>query len=157
MQGQTVGTVLEQEHRDIDAGLGRFAEGVPQGEWRSGELATAARALRRHIYLEETLLFPSLRAAGLVAPVMVMVREHGEIWQALDEVEAHDGQRTDRKAALDAYTRLMRLLEAHNGKEEVILYPAADRALDAETDTVLREFLSAGTLPTGWVCEHLRR
>ncbi|MQA00664.1 MAG: hemerythrin domain-containing protein [Dehalococcoidia bacterium] len=156
MQQQTPAGVLEREHRDIDEGLTRFTEDLARGEWRPEPLEVAARALRRHIYLEEELFFPSLRESGLVAPVMVMLREHGEIWHALDEVERLAAARTDRASTLRAHEELAEVLEHHNMKEERILYPQADTALDDAASERLRDFLETGTLPEGWVCEALR-
>ena len=51
----------------------------------------AMESLRRHIFLEEQLLFPPLREAGMIAPVLVMLREHGEIWQSLDAARHRAG------------------------------------------------------------------
>src|SRR5690606_10542940 len=102
------------------------------------------------------MFFPPLRQTGLVAPVMVMLREHGEIWRALEEVERHAEAQTDRVSTLRAYEALAEVLEQHNMKEERILYPQADTALDDEATTRLREFLDSGALPEGWVCEAAR-
>ncbi|QDO88287.1 hemerythrin domain-containing protein [Ornithinimicrobium ciconiae] len=83
----TLTEALEREHDEIDAGLEAFGEGLDAGNFREDELTRAAQALRRHIYLEETFLFPPLRAAGMLPPVLVMLREHGEIWRTLDALE----------------------------------------------------------------------
>jgi hypothetical protein len=47
----------------------------------------------------------------------------------------------------------MPLLEAHNGKEEPILYPRVDAVLDDDLSAILREFLTSGSMPDGWTCE----
>ena len=78
---------LQQEHHQIDAGLEAFVHGLGSGELRRDEFTRAADALRRHIYLEEAFLFPPIRDAGLVPPILVMLREHGTIWQALDALD----------------------------------------------------------------------
>lgn len=83
----TLSAALEREHHEIDAGLEAFLDGLDSGEVRRDELTRAADALRRHIYLEEEILFPPIRDAGLVPPILVMLREHGEIWQTLDALE----------------------------------------------------------------------
>jgi hemerythrin-like domain-containing protein len=152
----TVGDALEREHREIDGHLETFETGVASGEWRAEELSRAAVTLRRHIYVEETRVFPLLREAGLFGPVAVMLREHGEIWQALDEVEASNLGRSAASSALASCEQLTQLLDAHNRKEEAILYPATDRMLEAKADAELRSFLQEATLPEGWVCESRR-
>lgn len=156
MEYQALGDALEREHREIDEGLAIFAAGLADGAPRLDALNDAAAALRRHIYLEEEFLFPALRAAGLIAPVMVMLREHGEIWESLDQVLDHaiDGKTTHGSPG--AYDRLTVLLNVHNEKEEAILYPATNSALRREEQDSLLAFLGSGALPEGWVCERLR-
>lgn len=143
---ETLATALEREHHEIDAGIAGFLADPGAGD---GALRAAVDALRRHIYLEEVLVFPSLREAGLMAPVFVMLREHGEMWRLLDQADGSDDP--DRLSTLCA--ELMPLLEAHNGKEEPILYPQVDAVLDDDLSAILREFLASGSMPGGWVCE----
>src|SRR5699024_6830907 len=50
-------------------------------------------------------------------------------------------------------THMLELLEAHNSKEEPIIYTRADADLPAEARTQLQEFLRRGSTPAGWVCE----
>lgn len=40
--------------------------------------------LRRYIYLEEAFVFPPIRKAGMIMPIFVMTREHGELWRTTD-------------------------------------------------------------------------
>ncbi|WP_137724137.1 hemerythrin domain-containing protein [Prescottella subtropica] len=137
---------LTREHHDIDAGIAAFVEGRDVAA-----LTRAADALRRHIYLEEEFLFPPLRAAGLMGPVLVMLREHGLIWRALDRVQDAVELGGDPLPALD---ELAGLLDRHNTKEEPILYPGADTVLDAAAARQLTGFLASGRMPDGWVCAH---
>ena len=48
---------------------------------------------------------------------------------------------------------MLDLLEAHNSKEEPIVYPRADSDLSEHQQEQLAQFLAAGTFPDGWVCE----
>ena len=145
MTAETLAQALEREHHEIDAGLETFAT----GNAGVAPLHQAISALRRHIYLEEAMLFPPLREKGFFAPVMVMIREHGEMWRLMDQLEAAP----EPKATDDAYTQLLALIEAHNMKEEQILYPSADTALDAEAAARLSAFMASGSTPSGWVCQ----
>jgi hemerythrin-like domain-containing protein len=148
----TLAAALEREHREIDEGIEAFLAGRAERRDHIESLRQAIEALRRHIFLEEEFLFPPLRAAGLVAPIFVMLREHGEIWDTLDVIEAQlragggDGPLAARCQAL------LDQLERHNSKEEPIVYPEADTALTAGATAELREFLAAGRIPVGWVC-----
>src|SRR5699024_6144494 len=77
---------LEREHRQIDGGIEEFTELAATGDASTEPLTDAMHALRRHIYLEEQFLFPALRAAGMVPPVLVMLAEHGELWRTMDDI-----------------------------------------------------------------------
>ncbi len=153
---ETLTAVLEREHQEIDAGLESFVEGLDAGELRHEELERAADALRRHIYLEEELLFPPLRAAGMLAPVLVMLREHGDIWRALDALQLEVGPGTAAPTAGDRCRALLAQLASHNAKEEPIIYPQGDAVLDDAAKRDLHEFLDSGRMPPGWVCAQAR-
>lgn len=148
---ETLATLLETEHHQIDSGVEAFVS-AREGEDRTDQLLGAIQSLRRHIYLEEAMVFPSLRAAGMVAPVFVMLREHGEIWRVLDELEAGVAAGTERGALLALCAKLAEGLDSHNMKEEQILYPRTDGALTEEATAELRTFLDSGELPAGWIC-----
>ena len=145
MGDDTLAAALEREHREIDAGVEAY---LADADADTTALGGALRALRRHIFLEEEFLFPPLREAGLVAPIFVMLREHGEIWDTLDAVEA---QLAGGDPA-DACRGLLEQLDRHNSKEEPIVYPQADTELSASASAGLRAFLECGSMPDGWVC-----
>ncbi len=153
---ETLAAALEREHREIDEGLEAFAASRGTGAPDAAALAQAVSGLRRHIYLEEEMFFPSLRAAGLMGPVLVMLREHGEMWRLLDELEAELARDPAGDAAARLLEDLMPRLEAHNLKEERILYAQADAVLEGEPGEELREFMASGRMPPGWVCEMAR-
>ncbi len=149
-----VGQVLEHDHHAIDAEFARFREGLERGEWLREPFERAAEALRHHIFVEEEALFPVLRVGGLVGPVFVMLREHAEIWQALDAIEAEVGRDTTR--ALAAMASMIAVLEPHNSKEEQILYPASGQVLNADDTEGVRLAFEQGKRPGGWVPADLR-
>ena len=151
MTTESLAAALQREHHEIDAGIERF---LRAGD--VGALTRAVRALRRHIYFEEEFLFPPLAGAGLLAPVFVMLREHGQIWATLDTLDAALGGDAAPEALREACHRLTVLEQHHNPKEERILYPQADQALPAPEAERLRAFLASGELPDGWVCERAR-
>jgi DUF438 domain-containing protein len=153
METQTLAAALEREHREIDEGVEAFSARQGSGDEVQAALSRAIRALRRHIYLEEEFLFPPLREAGLVAPILVMLREHAQIWQTLDAIEG------DLRAGGDADALCRQLatqLLHHNLKEEKVLYPQADAVLTASATGQLLAFLDSGELPDGWVCQKAR-
>ncbi|HXT91598.1 MAG TPA: hemerythrin domain-containing protein [Trebonia sp.] len=147
MSTDSLASALEWEHHEIDDGIAAFD--VAPGDQQP--LVRAIRALRRHIYLEEEILFPLLHRAepALGAPLFVMLREHAQIWGLLDSLERD----LDAAAASPALVRqLSSHLMHHNLKEEKVLYPRADELLPAATADRLRNFLDSGEMPEGWVC-----
>ena len=149
---ETLGAALEREHREIDEGIATFLS-EPS---RTAPLTHAMSGLRRHIFLEEEFLFPPLRDAGMMAPIFVMLREHGEMWAVLVALEAGLDDPSATDAAQDSCRELVGQLERHNAKEEQILYSQADSVLTASAGAELREFLASGQLPDGWVCTKAR-
>ena len=143
---KSLSAVLVHEHHEIDAGIEAFLAGLSLGETRMQELTRAVEALRRHIYLEEEFLFPPLRAAGMIPPVLVMLREHGEIWRTLDAIQILDPD-ADREGARERCGELLAQLASHNAKEEPIIYPQGDAVLTDEAKRDLRGFIDSGRMP----------
>ena len=156
MEADTLGGALEREHRQIDGGIEAYLAGL-DGTADPGPLRAALDGLRRHIYLEEEFLFPPLKAAGLMGPIFVMLREHGQLWTSMDKVEQLLADGADPEARRGACTTLLALLDAHNSKEEPIIYSQADAILSEEAGSELTEFLAGGTTPEGWVCSAATR
>lgn len=149
MQEPTIGAALTAEHREIDAGI----KAVIDGGSDLAPLREALALLRRHIHVEETALFPPLAAAGLTMPVFVMKREHGQMWPLLDALEKACAEGATAESLREDCEHLFRLLQIHNGKEEQIVYGAADRQAAADDDNVLAEAIAAAAMPEGWTCE----
>jgi iron-sulfur cluster repair protein YtfE (RIC family) len=86
--------------------------------------------LRRHIRIEEELLFPVFEArSGMVnGPTDVMRDEHQQVRTALGLMR-RGLQRADAAAYADGRRFLETVLPDHNAKEEHILYPTLDRLL----------------------------
>ena len=140
---------LEREHREIDHDIEQFINQPTD----PAPLRRSIEALRRHIYLEEDFLFPPLREAGLVMPILVMIREHGDIWKAMDNTEKLLADGADTDALLEVCAELVKLQEVHNAKEEPIIYTQADTKLSFEASTRLQAYLESSTLPEGWICQ----
>jgi regulator of cell morphogenesis and NO signaling len=150
--GETVRAALEREHHEIDRGVEGF---LAAEDAASDGLRAAMTALRRHIYLGEELLFPPLRDAGLLAPVFVMLNEHGELWRAMDALEQQLDSGVPHVDLYDAGSALLAQLDAHNTKEEPILYGRADEVLSEDAAAELHDFLAHEALPDGWTCGRL--
>ena len=153
MAAQTLSEALENEHRNIDGGIEQYTAGLSQGNSDPGPLVRAMNGLRRHIYLEETFLFPPLKAVGLTMPIFVMVREHGELWDAMDALDTLLASDSESETLQNACRELLAKLDNHNSKEEPVIYPQADTKLEPDAAAQLHEFLENGTMPEGWRCE----
>lgn len=148
MGEEVASALLGRQHRNIDEGI----EGVAQGGDDIAGLARSLRALREHLYMEEAVLFPLLvqAEAGLALSVMVMKREHGQMWPLLTGLEAALAAGSAPDALRDPADRLLMRLKIHNPKEEQILYSAADRFQAGHPDQALE--LSGLEVPADWVC-----
>ena len=146
IESQSLAAALERDHHEIDAGIAAFTAAPDTRQ----PLVNAIRALRRHIYLEEEFLFPLLREAepGLTAQILVMLREHGQIWAALDSLE----RQLDADIGPGQCRQLTVQLLHHNLKEEKVIYPRAEDVLPAAAAGRLLAFHSSGELPEGWEC-----
>lgn len=158
MPAQTLAEALEAEHRRIDAGIETFLAGptagtsADAGRAEAEPLLEALSALRRHIFLEEEFLFGPLRDAGLVAPIFVMLREHGEIWDTMDALTAQVEVDPSADAVAATCRTLLEQLDRHNFKEEPIIYPEVDAAMHGAAGARLREWLQNGEVPAHWRC-----
>ena len=90
------------------------------------------RAMRRHLAMEEEVLFPAFeKATGMVAgPTRVMRAEHAQMRGLLDQMAA--ALASDPTAVLDTGDTLLMLVQQHNRKEEGMLYPMCDAHLGTD-------------------------
>jgi iron-sulfur cluster repair protein YtfE (RIC family) len=153
MPDELLSVALKREHHEIDCAIAAFIDQLDGGRVQPELLSVAMEALRRHIYLEETILFPPIRELGMTMPIFVMMREHGELWRAIDGLTDLIAETTDTELLRDAGHRLLGQLEQHNVKEEPILYPHADTDLPAQVSAELARFIDTGRIPDGWVCQ----
>lgn len=157
MPDGVLSVVLEREHHEIDSGIEAFIEKLDGGSVWPEPLRAALEALRRHIYLEETFLFPPIREAGMLMPIFVMMREHGEMWRTMGALTDLLVDRADSEQLRDTSHRLLAQLEQHNSKEEPIIYPHVDTDLPAQVSAELARFIETGRRPDGWVCQQAGR
>ncbi|GJF13087.1 hemerythrin [Mycolicibacterium cyprinidarum] len=153
MPDEALSVALEREHREIDSGIASFVEMLDEGSVQHEPLLLAMDALRRHIYAEETFLFPPIRKAGLVMPVFVMMREHGQLWRTMDVLAGQLADGADTAQLRLTCSQLLGQLDQHNAKEEPVIYPHADTDLPAPVNSELAKFLETGQTPASWVCQ----
>jgi len=153
MASLTLSAELTREHREIDDAIEAFIEKLDCGSVQAELMTDTLEALRRHIYLEEVFLFPPLREAGIVMPIFVMMREHGQLWHTMGELAELLADGNDSQRLRDTCRQLLDQLHQHNSKEEPIIYPNADTDLPPHTSAELTRFIETGRTPEGWVCQ----
>lgn len=142
---RSVTDYLEADHRRLDDMVPAIRTSVAAGSFdeASAQFAEFSCGLRRHIELEEQVLFPifeeksGMREGG---PTAVMRHEHVEILRIVDAVTvALATKRGDD--ANESIDQLVEVLGAHNMKEERVLYPMTDRALgdDRARDDLVKQ------------------
>lgn len=131
---RTVTGYLQADHHRLDAILPAVERLVDAGSFteaaaRFGEFACG---LGWHIDVEEQVLFPFFEAkTGMTrGPTTVMRVEHTDIRERIERVIAalKAGQAAPVRGALGELTTL---LASHNLKEERMLYPMTDRAIES--------------------------
>jgi iron-sulfur cluster repair protein YtfE (RIC family) len=146
--GQRVSAVFCSDHErlarlEVDAFVARAAGDTAAAASR---YETFSAGLRRHIAIEEELLFPLFeKRAGLFpesSATEEMRREHQEILRLLVEILRTIGD--PAKLPDQARAAFHEILEKHHFKEEGLLYPALDQLLTPEESASLaakvREF-----------------
>lgn len=149
--------VLTHEHHEVDDALEGFLSDLEseRSGHRVGPVLVALTALRRHIYIEEEVLFPPLAKAGLTMPIAVMFHEHGELWRSMDALEAllaGDDSAAAREQEAALCHSILEQLQSHNHKEELIVYATAEKTLTPDELASLTTALAGDELPDGWVC-----
>ena len=99
--------------------------------------------LRRHIFIEETILFPKL-PPEMVEDVQYLEKEHGEVFKVLDSISSCVDERQLHKLL----SELLDLLLEHNSDEESFIY---DYYQNEEAGALI-EFVGP---PKQWKCRVL--
>lgn len=139
---------MKQDHERLDAlhtrycGL-RGSNPVAARElWQDFE-----EGLRRHMGMEEELLFPVFETRTRMAehgPTVVMRQRHGEIRGLLDTLALRRGEAGAGTAIEDS---LFSLLRAHDAMEEFIFTPWFDEILSEGERMVLHERIRIFSAP----------
>lgn len=133
-RANSVAEYLGQDHRCLDAVFADVKRALAAWDLDSARAGFREfrEGLERQMEVEEQVLFPCLeRLAGTAAggSIHAMRMEHGEIRRLLADVAACLEDVAEAGHATPV-AELTARIYAHNGKEERIVYPAADRALE---------------------------
>ena len=128
---ESVTSYLAWDHDRLDQALRSVSAAVKNGRFEeaSARYDRFESGLRRHLRVEEELIFPVFEArSGMAGPTDVMRDEHRHVRQALD-VMRRGLQLSDAGGYEDGLRFFDSVLPDHNAKEEHILYPTLDRLL----------------------------
>lgn len=124
---------FEQDHRDCDARWVDVEELLDTLDVDAARVAWQKfdTGMRRHIAMEEEVLFPALESAARMGgggPTAMMRTEHQQMRGLLDQIESAM-ESGDAEQAMDIGDTLLMLVQQHNIKEEGMLYPMAENLL----------------------------
>lgn len=140
---ETIGDRMTGDHRRCDQLLTVVEGAAQRADWPSvvGQAQAFAEAMEHHFRFEEDELFPELESASPMAagPTGVMRMEHEQVRQLLADLQAA-AQAEDSDDCIGIIETLHMLIQQHNAKEEGILYPLADQALEHQAAALLARF-----------------
>jgi len=137
-----ISELMQDHHKRCDAEFVEAENASREGRWAAGRslLEAFGRDLESHFAAEEEILFPAFeRATGMrEGPTQMMCYEHSQVRTLLAQMHAAAAAEDGDEFAGVAETLIV-LMQQHNAKEERILYPMCDSALDADVDRVTRD------------------
>lgn len=132
---------LTRDHRHCDECFVAAERAVAQRDWdaASASLESFVAATERHLRREEDVLFPAFeQQTGMTTgPTTVMRMEHEQMRRLMASLTRAVVAR-DRSEFLGVAETLLMLMQQHNTKEESILYPMAERVLEASAAELLQ-------------------
>lgn len=147
MEKNLIMQYFQADHNRLDVALETFRD------FKHESFSEAKRyfkifnnGLKRHIVWEEDILFPLFeKKSGMSenGPTSVMREEHRRIGQLLERI--HEKVRRADPSTDDDEEMLLEVLEAHNLKEEEVLYPAIDQITTQKE--IADVFLAIETIP----------
>lgn len=130
---------LTDDHRRCNSLLAATERATLGSDWDAivNEVAVFCDAVDRHFQFEEQVLFPQLEARVPMAagPTGVMRMEHEQMRQLMAEL-ANAARIQDKDSCIGALDTLHMVTQQHNAKEEAILYPMADNALQGQAESM---------------------
>jgi iron-sulfur cluster repair protein YtfE (RIC family) len=133
-------------HRACDALWSQVEEAVEakDGEKVASYWGRFDASLRRHLAMEEEVIFPAFeQATGMFdsGPTHVMRSEHRQMRGVLDQM-ATAFAAEDYPELLDQGDTLLMVIQQHNVKEEGMLYPMAEERLAAQWPDLRQRLLA---------------
>lgn len=143
----SIATHMTSDHKRCDRLFLEAEKHAVQGDWeKAGALyGEFHRAVARHFGMEEQVLFPDFEQAhgSSMGPTQVMRYEHEQM-RALMQALQRDVDEEDKDAFMGDADTLLVLMQQHNAKEEMMLYPMTDQLLGAQGEEVISRMHDVG-------------
>ncbi|HSN31881.1 MAG TPA: hemerythrin domain-containing protein [Ideonella sp.] len=140
---ESISSYMQQDHVLIDGISERAAAAAAARDFAglARESSLFLQRLRRHIEMEEELLFPAFeQRTGMSdsGPSVQMRAEHVQMHGILQQIEAAAAA-SDGAAWQRAAQALHEILIPHNLKEEQMMYPMLDQAMGEDAQALLAD------------------
>lgn len=132
---------MTAQHRHCDDVFSVAETAVAKGDWSLAkqEWQIFTKELALHLEAEESILFPGFeQATGITSgPTQVMRAEHEQIRSLVQQLNQALSA-SDKTLFLGLSETLMVLMQQHNMKEEMMLYPMSQQHI-SDSDKTLNE------------------
>ena len=134
-------TFMKEDHRACDNKFADMENAIADDNWAEGKqlFEKFGGDLLHHFNIEEEVMFPAFEARSASAhcnPTPVMIMEHEQMRQLVDSME-EAVEIKDKDKFFGLSETLMMTMQQHNMKEEQMMYPMIDEAMDAESEMLL--------------------
>ena len=143
---------LTDDHHMVNRKIQKVLDVMDKGFMDSDKFSAIDKSLKKHIYFEETILFPALDKGDLRIHQMIegLKMEHAALWKLMDiingEIEEEKFLKTKK-----SLSEMLLILKTHNENEEGNIYNKIVENSDADVFDI--ESLKR---PTDFICEKLR-
>jgi hemerythrin superfamily protein len=141
MEDENVEYFMTKDHQDTNEILDTVLKDSIKGVVDRESIAKVTEMLRRHIYIEEEILFPTLPSDN-DKDIEFLEVQHGEVFRFLKSLNSNN----NADLIKDISKKLLDLLIEHNAFEESFIYGNFEK-LDAA-------FIEKITFPVGWKCRY---
>ena len=143
---------LTDDHQIVNTKIQEVLDFMEKGFMDTDKFSDVERSLKKHIYFEETILFPALDKGDLRIHQMIegLKMEHAALWKLMDVInkEIEEEKFVKSKKSL---SEMLLILKTHNENEEGHIYNKIVE--NSDVDMVNIENLQ---LPGDFICEKLR-
>lgn len=131
---------MTDDHRNCDEDFTAMENLVSENNFSEAINVFKAwkKLMERHLKIEEEILFPKTeeKLGGRIGPISVMLMEHEQMKIIFNQMQNAIEEKNKNKF-LGLSDSCMMLIQQHNMKEEQILYPIIDQALNPELHSVI--------------------